>query len=233
MGRAWTLTLCLLLAEPATALELSGEWLVGSEWLDRGISQTAGNPALQLGIEAAHVSGAYLAIWAGNVDFGDCCDERMQVDYTLGLRGESGEIGWDTGVTWSSFPGTADDLDFAEYQLLSWRNFGAGAAWTADFAGLGRSLWYYELNGEFDLPILALRLQLHAGYTRGNALHRRFAEDTGLEPYGDWAIALARDFRRVTATLGWADTDMGGPFRVRDDAEFNDGRLFLHLSGQF
>lgn len=234
MGRAWTVVTGLLLANPAAAIDFSGEWLVGTEWLDRGISQTAGNPALQLTVEAAHESGLYAAVWAGNVDFGDCCDERLQFNYTLGVANEAGKLGWDAGVTWTSFPGTEEDLDFAEYHLvLSWRNVEAGTAWTPDFANLGRSLWYHELNAEFELPLHALRLQLHAGYTRGNALHRRFAADTSLEPYGDWEIALARDFGQVTARLGWADTDMGGAFRVRDRAEFNDGRLFLHLAGQF
>jgi len=234
MGRTWVLLGMLLSASAAPALELTGEETINTKWLDRGISQTAGRPAFQLGLELAAESGVYLGVWGSNVDFGDCCDEQLQFDWRAGLVRAWGEVTWDAGLTWSSFPGTAQDLDFAEYHLgLGWRRYGFQASWTPDFANLGRELWYVEANGEFDLPWQALRLLLHAGYTHGSALHQRFADQTGLQPYRDWQLELARDFGRFTATLGWADTDLGGEFRVRHRAERNDGRLFLAVSTTF
>lgn len=224
----------LLGSASVPALELSGQISIGTEWIDRGISQTAGEPALQAGLEIAAESGAYLGAWAGNVDFGDCCSERVQLDWTAGIAGHRGGLEWDAGLTWSTLPGASGDPEFVEYYLgLGWRGYGFGASWTPDFAGLGRELWYLEINRGFQFPIYELRLSVHAGYTHGSALHRRYANETGLEPYADWQLALERDFGRVTATLGWADTDMGGDFRVRDSVEHNDGRLFLMLSASF
>jgi uncharacterized protein (TIGR02001 family) len=231
MGRAWVLLGMLLSASAAPALELTGEAAFSTEWVDRGVSQTAGKPAFQLGVALAADSGVYLGAWGSNVDFGGCCDERLQFDWTLGIARPWHEITWDAGLTWSSFPGATQDLDFGEYHLgMAWGRYGFRASWTPDFANLGRELWYLEANGEFGLPWWALRLLLHAGYTHGSALHRRFADETGLQPYRDWQLALARDFDRFTVTVGWADTDLGGDFRVRDSAEHNDGRLFLEIS---
>lgn len=216
------------------AWEWSAEWALRTEWIDRGISQTAGNPAVQAGIELAAPAGVYFGLWGSNVDFGDCCDETVQLDWTLGIAGTVQEIGWDAGLTWSSFPGASPDIDFVEYHLaLEWRNLGIAAYWTPDFADLGEEVWYFELGAGFDLPWQEARLLLHLGYTDGNALHERFVDETGLRTYWDWQLALARDFGPVTAMLGWTDTDLGGDFRVRDSAERNDGRLFLKLAGSF
>ena len=234
MGRAWVLLGMLLSTSTIAALELTGEGTISTEWIDRGISQTAGRPAFQFGLELAADSGVYLGAWGSNVDFGGCCDERLQFDWTLGVARPWREMTWDAGLTWSSFPGTSQDLDFAEYHLgLGWRRHGVQASWTPDFANLGRELWYVELNGEFELPWHALRLLLHAGYTHGSALHQRFADETGLQPYRDWQLELARDFGQFTVMLGWADTDLRGEFRVRDRAEHNDGRLFLAVATTF
>jgi uncharacterized protein (TIGR02001 family) len=231
MRQAGMLAGGLLLAGNAFALEVTADWTLSTEWFDRGISQTAGNPAVQAGLQLAFPAGVYLGGWGSNVDFGDCCSERLQFDWTLGVVRPWGETAWDAGLTWSTFPGTTESLDFVEYHLgFDWRNYGIQASWTPDFANLGRALWYYQVNGSFALPWQDLRLLLHAGYTRGSALHQRFADETGLEPYGDWQVSLERSFGRFNVTLGWADTDMGGEFRIRDRVERNDGRLFLALS---
>jgi len=224
----------LLSAANASALELTGDLTVSTEWLDRGVSQTAGKPAIQAGMELAADAGVYAGVWGSNVDFGDCCSERVQFDWTLGLARPRGGLKWDAGLTWSSFPGTSQDLDFAEYHVgLAWSDYGIQANFTPDFANLGRELWYVELNGAFALPWHELRLLLHAGYTHGSAAHERYLDQTGLRPYWDWQISLERDFGPVTATLGWADTDMGGQFRSRGPVEHNDGRLFFTLSASF
>lgn len=234
MGRAWLLLGMLLCTGAAQALELTGEAAISTEWVDRGVSQTANKPAFQLGVALAANSGLYLGAWGSNVDFGDCCGERLQFDWTLGVARPWGAITWDAGLTWSSFPGTTQDLDFVEYHVgLALGRYGLQAFWTPDFANLGRELWYLAAHGEFELPWQALRLLLHAGYTHGSALHRRFAAETGLRPYRDWELALARDVDRFTVTLGWADTDLDGDFRIRDSAEHNDGRLFLEVSTAF
>jgi uncharacterized protein (TIGR02001 family) len=218
----------------AGAYEISSSWTLASQWVDRGVSQTAGEPALQGSLDVALESGAYLGIGGSNIDFGVCCPEWLQLDGYLGFAKQHGDWRWDAGLTRSTFVGARSDADFSEYHFgLDWRSLGFRASWTPDFADLGREAWYLELNGAFALRWQEMRLLLHVGYTHGAALQSRFAEATALEPYGDWQLALGRDLGRFSVTLAWADTDMGGPFRVRDKAGMNDGRLVLAVSTIF
>lgn len=234
MRRVCLLLGMLLCADTASTAELSGHLAVATEWFDRGISQTAGRPALQASVELAAESGIYLGLWGSNVAFGDCCRERVQLDWIIGVTRPWGPVDWDAGLTWSSFPGASSELDLLEYHLgLGWSNFDLAVYWTPNFARLGRELWYLEAGAAFELPWQALRLVLHAGYTRGRAIGPRFTSETGLEPYRDWQITLERDIGPVVAALGWADTDLGAEFRVRDRVERNDGRLFFSLRAGF
>lgn len=224
----------LLTAANGAAPEWSALIAAQSEWVDRGISQTAGKPALQAELALDTRSGVYFAALGRNVDFGDCCDERFQLDGTLGLARQPGAIGWDVGVTWSSFPGASQHRDFAEYHVgTSWRESAFVASWTPDYEKLGREAWYLQLSHEHPLPWRAATLRLHVGYTRGSALHEQFAHTTGLEPYLDWQVGVARRFDRLTASIAWADTDLRGDFRNGDPAGRTYGHLVFGVAARF
>ena len=62
----------VLLASASIAqAEITGNASVVSDYNWRGITQTAGDPAIQGGIDYAHDSGFYAGAWGSNVDFGD------------------------------------------------------------------------------------------------------------------------------------------------------------------
>ncbi len=77
----------LSLTAMAAQAEITGNAAVLSDYNWRGITQTSQDPALQGGIDYAHESGFYLGAWASNVDFGDCCDENVEIDLYTGFRG--------------------------------------------------------------------------------------------------------------------------------------------------
>lgn len=79
--------LLLLPAVPAQALDGSGSATATSDYVFRGISQTAGDPALQAGLRLATGNGFYGALWASNIDYGDAIGSHAKVDYTLGWSG--------------------------------------------------------------------------------------------------------------------------------------------------
>ena len=70
----------LSLTAMAAQAEVTGNAAVVSDYNWRGITQTSQDPALQAGIDYAHDSGFYLGAWGSNVDFGDCCDENVEID---------------------------------------------------------------------------------------------------------------------------------------------------------
>jgi uncharacterized protein (TIGR02001 family) len=45
-------------------------WLLHSEYVFRGYTQTHNDPALQGGVDYEHSSGFYLGLWASNVSVG-------------------------------------------------------------------------------------------------------------------------------------------------------------------
>jgi uncharacterized protein (TIGR02001 family) len=77
----------LTLSALAAQADVTGTVTVVSDYDFRGITQTSQDPALQGSIDYSHDSGFYVGAWGSNVDFGDCCDENVEVDIYAGFRG--------------------------------------------------------------------------------------------------------------------------------------------------
>jgi uncharacterized protein (TIGR02001 family) len=218
---------------PAGAAAYSSSWRVLSEWFDRGVSQTAGRPALQAEVEMTWATGWYAGVAGGNVHFGECCLERVQLDVFGGRRFEFDGWRLDAGATSSWFPGARGDDDAAElFAGAGWRWLDLSGYWTDDYAALEESAWYFEARAAVPLGRQSLELQLAAGYHFGEAFESCHAPETGLEPYGNWSVAVSRPIGRAQVTVGWTDTDTSHGFRVRDGAGANDGRIFAGVAWQ-
>lgn len=230
--RVMPIVLCLL-ALPAAA-EFSATITGVSDYDFRGVSQSAEDAALQGSIDFEHESGLYAGIWGSQIDFGDCCDEDIELDYYAGFYGEVREgFEYDVGLIYYDFPGTNTDLDYAEIYFGGiWNQFDAKLWYTNDFFAIDESAYYLEGNYSFDLPH-EFGVRLHLGYTDGDALDSDFADDTGLESYLDYSIALSRAFGRFEASLMYVDTDLSGDFEVEHDEFANDGRVIFSLSTTF
>ncbi len=164
----------------------------------RGISQTDGDPALQVGFD---YSGEYFyaGAWASNVDFkgeqtypdGSSAtvryDGNAELDVFAGFAGET-ESGWswDAGLTYYLYPGSTEDLgnsgeDDDTYQTENYAEAYAGGGFApVDWFGIEAKYWYswdlYDSNDSasyFELnPGFSLpwdlSLNLHAGYSFGD-----------------------------------------------------------------
>ena len=60
--------LCFLAADASAEAEWSGYAVATSDYVFRGVTQSDGHGALQLGVDAAFDSGAFLGAWASTVD---------------------------------------------------------------------------------------------------------------------------------------------------------------------
>jgi uncharacterized protein (TIGR02001 family) len=105
-----------------------------SEYIFRGIQQTAGKPAVQGGFDYAHSSGFYLGTWASNIswleDFGVYDRSSLEWDFYGGYKQNFpdpyGDFFYDLGVYGYVYPGTkkagAFSADTAElYAALGWK----------------------------------------------------------------------------------------------------------------
>ena len=79
---------------PASPHTVTANVSLGSEYIFRGISQTAGKPTLQGGFDYAHSSGVYLGTWGSNIswleDFGAYNRSSLEWDFYGGYKANFG-----------------------------------------------------------------------------------------------------------------------------------------------
>ena len=82
-----------------------------SEYIFRGVTQTAGDPAVQGGFDYGHSSGFYVGTWASNVswltDFGTYSSSSLEWDFYGGFKKNFGssDFYWDVGTIYYYYPG--------------------------------------------------------------------------------------------------------------------------------
>jgi uncharacterized protein (TIGR02001 family) len=81
-----------------------------SQYIFRGLTQTAGHPAIQGGVDYTHSSGFYLGTWASNISWTE--DEHLfknsslELDLYGGYRGALKDVSYDVGLLQYVYPGT-------------------------------------------------------------------------------------------------------------------------------
>lgn len=119
-------------AAPTHKLALSANVALTTDYVFRGISQTAENPAIQGGFDASY-NIFYLGVWASNIDFGggpfgqDIAN--LEIDYYGGIKPVWGKWTFDIGGIYYSYPGSCQtkcglaELDYFELKTGVSRTF--------------------------------------------------------------------------------------------------------------
>ncbi len=226
----------VLLAAGTAQAELSATVTATSDYDFRGITQSAQDPALQIGVDWAHESGFYLGAWASNVDFdggeGFESDSNVEVDLIAGYSGSITEdLGYDVGLTYYAYLPSGDRINYAEvYAGLSQGIF-SGMVWYApDYVNSGDSAWYLEGNAEVPLPWWELGLNLHLGYSTGDA----WDEDNGVDSYFDYSVGIGRSFGDFDFEVKWVDgSDLSELEDTPRNASSSDARVVFTVSTTF
>jgi len=96
-------------AEPASPHTFTGNVGIASEYLYRGLAQTAGKPALQGGFDYAHSSGFYAGVWGSNISWlenANTSSASLEIDVYGGFKGSiTDDFGFDLGVLTYNYPG--------------------------------------------------------------------------------------------------------------------------------
>jgi uncharacterized protein (TIGR02001 family) len=117
-------TLAVIGCGVASAQDVSGNVTLASEYIFRGITQTANDPAIQGGFDAAF-DNFYVGTWASNVEFGD--GTTIEVDVYGGFTASAGGFDLDFGGIYYTYPGSPDgggEQDFVEGYAGVSRDFG-------------------------------------------------------------------------------------------------------------
>jgi uncharacterized protein (TIGR02001 family) len=220
-------SVALAVAGVANAGDLSMTVTATSDYDFRGVTQTAQDPALQLSVDWAAENGLYVGAWGSNVDFGDCCDENVELDLYAGFAGGDEEgLTYDVGGVYYMYPG-ADDLDYPEiYAGVAYGMFDAKLWYSWDFFALDEDAYYIEGNMNVPLPA-EFGLALHVGYSDGTV----FDDFEGYESYFDYSVGITRSFGGFDFELKWVD---GSDWKALDgtpgDVLSSEARVILSVS---
>ena len=158
----------LVFAPAATALDFSGTATATSDYVFRGISQTQGDAAPQLGVKLASDTGLYGSLWASRVDYGATLGSDAELDLVAGWNHTFAER-WnlDVNLTRFTYPGTRApaNLDYNEVitTLTLDQRWWAMLGWSENVLASGERGVYSEVGGKFPLSD-AFRLEALAAY---------------------------------------------------------------------
>ena len=214
----------LLVSSPlvATAVEVSGNVTLASDYRFRGISQTDTQLAVQGGFDVAFENGIYVGTWGSNVDFAN----SLELDYYVGYAGDITEdVSFDVGYIYYDYPGTdktarvfnssAED-DYEEiYASISAHDFTLGVAYSDDYYLETGEFYYVYGDYSFALPY-DMSLGLHYGYndfefssddSSAKDAEQAFLSD-GEDSYSDYSVTVSKAVAGVDLSLSWVDTDL-------------------------
>ncbi len=220
----------LLSAAGAANAEVSATVTATNDYVFRGASQSAEDPALQASVDYANESGWYIGAWGSNVDFGpdDAADVGIEVDVYTGFSGGAEDgLGWDVGINYYAYP-EESDYNYPEiYGKLSYGMFSGGLFYSNDWLNLGDDAMY--INGGVSVPFAdAFSFNAGVGYSFGDAF-----EDT---EYMDYSIGVGYTVGNFELGLSYVDTDLdeGDALFVEDSDVFNtEGRVVFTISTSF
>jgi uncharacterized protein (TIGR02001 family) len=217
----------LAVAGAAGAAEITATATIASDYDWRGITQTHGDPAFQLGLNYAAETGMYMGVWGSNVNFGRedwevyASRPSTELDVYLGYAfgDPDGFLGYDVGAIYYTYP-NATSGNFPEaYVGISKGPFSLKGWYSWDFAGSGDTAYYVDTN--FDLPMVnGFSFLVHGGHSSGK-YHK---ETSGGGTYLDWSLGVAYTVDEWTAAFKYSDGN------ALDSNPKNLGRFVFSLS---
>ncbi len=241
------------LAAPAAVLAeesphtLTGNVGIYSQYIFRGLTQTAEKPALQGGFDYAHASGFYAGTWASSIswlkDFGAYSTSQLEWDFYGGYKGNFGksDFTYDVGFLYYYYPGSVTpgftNADTKEiYGALGYKWLSAKYSYSIDDTfGVANSdgSWYLDLGANVPLGDTGLSLIAHWGKQKYRGSVGGVSNDVA--SYEDWKLgvsyALPKDF-----TIGayYTDTNANRPFYTDANGQYlGDGQFTVFLQKTF
>lgn len=217
--------LASIASTPALAIEgLSANATVTTNYLFRGITQSADNPAVQGGLDYAFGdSGFAVGTWASSVNFRDDPNGNnttFELDLYANYAGSIGNFGYTAGVIGYLYPSQSSYVDpkwdFVEFNAGASYNFGVATVSGKVFYSpdnIGSSTWYW--TGGIAVPLGSIfSITGNVGYWDW--------QDTGYDAFDalDWNIGIAATYEIYTLALMYADTDL----------EDTDGKFIVSIT---
>ena len=210
---------------------ITANFAVTSEYVFRGFSQSAENPAVQAGIDVTY-KWFYAGMWASTIDFGDDPIRpgqdiaHAEIDYYVGIKPVVGRFTFDFGAIYYTYPGAFDPGALAVFRELDYFELKAGVsaeAWKD--ATLGVTVFYspeytnetgsvWTIEGAFTQVLPKLRditptFGATLGYQTGDDARYRTLVGNGADNYFYWNVGMTLGFHeRFSIDFRYWDTNV-------------------------
>lgn len=221
--------LLALQALPASAAEFSGYLTLTTDYVWRGVTQSDGNPAAQLGGEVNFRSGFYAGLWGSTIDIdsGSGRQRDVELNYYAGISHDLSRR-WRIGAhaVVYTYPGQTGffDYDYEEYGFSvnyddrAWLEY----AYSPEYWGFETESHNIELIAEW-----AAGKHLVLSAAVGFFGFSGFLDDS----YAYWNVGVTWPIRRLGIDLRFHDTS--GPVPIVSEPDRADPRAVLSLSVTF
>lgn len=201
---------------------ISGSVTLTSDYVYRGVSQTANGPAIQGSFDYTN-GDFYAGVWASSVDFGSgggvSVDVPLEIDVYAGVTPTIGPINADFGIIGYLYPGADDDTWFASGEWNYWEfkaagsinlsepfAVGAAAYYSPEFPGDGGEGLYIELNGAYAVSD-AVTISGAFGKQEVDFTNYFTTTGAGTDSYNTWNIGGTIAVHGFEFDLRYSDTD--------------------------
>lgn len=238
--------------QPAPAAAQEGTKLTAnigfvSDYVFRGITQTAHAPAIQGGVDYAPDTGIYMGTWGSNVSGNFFPGGSLEWDVYGGYNHKvSDDLAWSAGLYTYNYPGahtvpghqsfntveanaqvTWKGLQFKDsYALTDLLGMNSASLPGGIANGRSRGSDYVEVNYTHDLPGKIATVALHAGH--------QTIRNYPFASYTDYKLGLTREMAGWTWGLAATATNaQKGLFVGSDGKEYADSAVFLSVLKSF
>jgi len=198
-----------VLTSGVAAADLSANAGVYSNYIWRGVSQTADAAAGQGGIDWSNDTGVYAGVWTSTIAGG------QEVDVYAGFAGEAGSLGYDLGVITYQYP-KSPNINFTEVYVSGTASIvTVGLAYTVDAASGNDGATFDSgdlyLNGSLDYTVGKSDVSFYAG----TYMFDNDGGTAGQADYSHYGASISKD--GFTFALDKNDIDAGDAVDIASD----------------
>ena len=187
---------------------------VTSDYVSRGLTNSAGHPAIQGYIEPS-LGPLYFNVWASNVDFGADEFEGAEIDTAVGARHTFGPASLNAGYVHYFYAPEDVSPDYGEF-------FGKADIEVTDYLTLGGRVFFapdYNQSGNTATWIAGgAKINLPHNFAVYGGVGFQFFEDPDAFEQLAWTAGASYTWESITFDLRYWDTDLAG-----DECEFRTG----------
>ena len=199
-----------------------------TDYVFRGVSQTAEDPTIQGGADIGY-GIFYAGILASGLDFGtnlngtDVAD--LEIDFYAGIKPVWGPVTFDFGVLYYTYPGAADggvvvgevpEADYVEIKVGASGQFipkltsGVNVYFSPEYTNEQGEVWTVEGALGYELPQVAMFTPTIGGVVGGvfGDATDGFFSANGEDEYMYWNVGLSLVVEKLTLDFRYWDTDI-------------------------